>query len=74
MLDNDDEDNLIDDQDNSEDYEIGHDRIIFLIDGRSSMFDRYTSKNESYIANCLSLALAVMKSKIIANENTFIGM
>jgi len=50
-----------------------NDRIIFLIDGRFPMFQR-NSKNECHIVNCLSLALAVMKTKIISGENCSVGI
>jgi ATP-dependent DNA helicase 2 subunit 1 len=51
-----------------------NDLIIFLIDGRAPMFEP-NARGETHIQNCLSIALAVMKSKIIANgENASVGL
>ena len=51
-----------------------NDRIIFLIDGRAGMSGRNTN-GETHLQNSLTIALAVMKSKIIASgENASIGL
>ncbi len=51
-----------------------NDRIIFLIDGRAGMSERNTN-GETHLQNSLTIALAVMKSKIIASgENASIGL
>jgi len=51
-----------------------NDRIIFLIDGRSGMAET-NANGETHLQNSLTIALAVMKSKIIASgENASIGL
>jgi hypothetical protein len=56
------------------DFNTVNDRIIFLIDGRAAMAER-NSNHESHLQNSLTIALAVMKSKIIASgESSSIGL
>jgi hypothetical protein len=56
------------------DFNTVNDRIIFLIDGRGAMAER-NSNHESHLQNSLTIALAVMKSKIIASgESSSIGL
>jgi len=75
MADDEDDNDDMDSVGGNEDYnDYFNDRIIFLIDGRSKMVQCRTSKHHTHLQNCLALALAVMKSKIIANENTMIGI
>ena len=51
-----------------------NDRIIFLIDGRQAMTEKNTN-GETHLQNSLTIALAVMKSKIIASgESSSIGL
>jgi hypothetical protein len=47
-----------------EEYKTQNDKIMFLIDARWPMFEP-NSKGECHITNCLSLALAVMKTKVL---------
>ena len=51
----------------------GEDRIIFLIDARHAMFEKNRS-GEVHIENCMKVALAVMKTKIIASEKSAVGV
>jgi ATP-dependent DNA helicase 2 subunit 1 len=51
-----------------------NDRIIFLIDGRAAMTEK-NANGETHLQNSLTIALAVMKSKIIASgESSSIGL
>lgn len=75
MADDEDDNDDMDSVGGNEDYnDFFHDRIIFLIDGRSKMVQCRTNQHHTHLQNCLALALAVMKSKVIANENTMIGI
>lgn len=59
---------------NDADFNTANDRIIFLIDGRTAMSEVNTN-GETHLQNSLTIALAVMKSKIIASgENASIGL
>ncbi|RYD79446.1 MAG: hypothetical protein EOP84_13030, partial [Verrucomicrobiaceae bacterium] len=49
------------------------DRILFLIDARAAMFDTLDN-GETHLANCLRVALSVMKSKIIAQDDSHLGV
>ena len=61
------------DEDNENDYRSAEDRIIFLIDARSDMFER-NNLGEVHFENCVKVALAVMKSKIVASDKSSIGI
>ena len=61
------------DDDNENDYRSAEDRIIFLIDARSDMFEK-NSLGEVHFENCVKVALAVMKSKIVASDKSSIGI
>lgn len=50
-----------------------NDRIIFLIDARTSMHEK-NLKGESHLLNGLKVALEVMKTKIIAQDNSSVGV
>ncbi len=67
------EDNEEEENDEEDEYKTPNDRIIFLIDARQPMLET-NQKGESLIKNCLSVALAVMKTKIIANDKASIGI
>jgi ATP-dependent DNA helicase 2 subunit 1 len=64
-----------DEQDEEEDEEFknSNDRIIFLIDARSAMFQP-NAQAEIQFTNCLKIALAVMKTKIIAQDASSLGI
>lgn len=49
------------------------DRIIFLIDAREAMITP-NATGEPILVNCLKLVLAVMKSKIISNDSSAMGL
>lgn len=59
--------------DNENDYKSSEDRIIFLIDARSDMFEK-NSKGEVHFENCVKVALAVMKTKIVASDKSSVGI
>jgi ATP-dependent DNA helicase 2 subunit 1 len=65
-----DEENL---EEEEEEFKNVDDRIIFLVDARAAMSDK-NSKGESHLLNCLKVALEVMKTKIIAQDNSSIGI
>jgi ATP-dependent DNA helicase 2 subunit 1 len=67
------EENEEEENDEEDEFKTPNDRIIFLIDARSPMFET-NDKGESHMKNCLSVALAVMKTKIIANDKASIGL
>lgn len=67
----DDEDD--DEDENENDYKTAEDRIIFLIDARSHMFEK-NALGEIHFENCVKVALAVMKSKIVASDKSSIGI
>ncbi len=60
-------------EDEEEEFKNVNDRIIFLIDARSSMLEK-NLKSESHLINCLKVALEVMKTKIIAQDNSSVGV
>lgn len=62
-----------DDEENEDDYKSSEDRIIFLIDARSNMFEK-NKTGEIHFENCVKMALAVMKSKIVASDKSSIGI
>ena len=62
------------DEGDDEDYKTGVDKLIFLIDARVSMISNKFSSGECHLINSLKIALSVMKSKIIASENSSIGI
>lgn len=59
--------------DEEEEFKSSNDRIIFLIDGRDSMYCE-NAKGERYVANCLRVVLEVMKTKVIAQDSSSIGI
>ena len=61
------------DEDDENDYKSAEDRIIFLIDARSDMFEK-NNLGEVHFQNCVKVALAVMKSKIVASDKSSIGI
>lgn len=70
---NDGEEEDEEDEENENDYKSAEDRIIFLIDARSNMFEK-NSLGEVLFENCVQVALAVMKSKIVASDNSSISV
>ena len=67
----DDEDD--EEEENENDYKTAEDRIVFLIDARSQMFEK-NALGEIHFENCVKVALAVMKSKIVASDKSSIGI
>jgi ATP-dependent DNA helicase 2 subunit 1 len=65
-----DEENI---EEEEEEFKNVNDRIIFLVDTRAAMLDK-NSKGESHLLNCLKVALEVMKTKIIAQDHSSIGI
>ena len=79
-----------DDEDLEEEYKSIDDNIIFLIDSRKAMYENnvsgevrfsHTKANivipfqlKCYLVNVLKLSLAVMKSKIVADDKFSIGI
>jgi ATP-dependent DNA helicase 2 subunit 1 len=59
--------------DEDEEFKSSNDRIIFLIDARESMYCE-NAKGERYIANCLRVVLEVMKTKVVAQDSSSIGI
>jgi ATP-dependent DNA helicase 2 subunit 1 len=59
--------------DEEEEFQNSHDRILFLIDAREAMCS-LNSKGESHLRNCLTVALEVMKTKVIAQDMSSIGV
>ncbi len=68
-----DEENEENDDEEDEEFKSSKDRIIFLIDARSSMKE-VNSRGESHIKNCLHVALEVMKTKIVAQDAAAVGV
>jgi hypothetical protein len=67
---------MFEEEDGEEDeneFKTGEDRIIFLIDARSAMFEK-NSLGEVHLQNALSVALAVMKTKIISSSKSAVGI
>ena len=62
-----------DEEENENDYKTAEDRIIFLIDARSNMFEK-NARGEIHFENCVKVALAVMKTKIVASDKSSIGI
>lgn len=62
-----------DEEENENDYKTAEDRIIFLIDARSNMFEK-NALGEIHFENCVKVALAVMKTKIVASDKSSIGI
>jgi ATP-dependent DNA helicase 2 subunit 1 len=60
-------------QDEEDEFKNVNDRIIFLIDARNSMSEK-NQKGETHMLNCLKVALEVMKTKIIAQDNSSVGI
>jgi uncharacterized protein YegL len=60
-------------EDFENDYKTAEDRIIFLIDVRSHMFEK-NKLNEVHFNNCIKVVLAVMKTKIVASDKSSIGV
>lgn len=61
------------DADEESEFKNSSDRIIFLIDARVSMFQA-NANGEIQFFNCLKVALEVLKSKIIADDASSIGI
>lgn len=59
--------------DEEEEFKSSVDRIMFLIDARAPMLSQ-NSKGETQIQNCLSVALEVMKTKVVAQDASSIGL
>ena len=62
-----------DEEENENDYKTAEDRIIFLIDARSNMFEK-NALGEVHFENCVKVALAVMETKIVASDKSSIGI
>jgi ATP-dependent DNA helicase 2 subunit 1 len=60
-------------EDDDDEFKTSTDRIIFLIDSRRPMFET-NAKGESHMKNCLSVVLEVMKSKVIAQDLSTVGL
>lgn len=60
-------------EDFENDYKTAEDRIMFLIDVRSHMFEK-NKLNEVHFDNCIKVVLAVMKTKIVASDKSSIGV
>jgi Ku70/Ku80 N-terminal alpha/beta domain len=69
----DDGDEEEEEEDFENDYKTAEDRIIFLIDVRSYMFEK-NKLNEVHFNNCIKVVLAVMKTKIVASDKSSVGV
>eukprot|EP01038_Epipyxis_sp_PR26KG_P011189 gene11189-15009_t len=63
-------------EDNVDDYKLPSDRIVFLVDARYAMQENIAGdiSKPTYLNNCLSFALAVMKAKIVSSSKESIGI
>ena len=66
-------DNEEEEEESENDFKTAEDRIIFLIDARSNMFEK-NALGEVHFENCVKVALAVMKTKIVASDKSSIGI
>jgi hypothetical protein len=60
-------------EEDEDDFKTAEDRIVFLIDARPDMFEK-NRLGEVHFENCVKVALAIMKTKIIASEKSSIGI
>lgn len=60
-------------EEDDDEFKTSTDRIIFLIDSRRPMFET-NAKGESHMKNCLSVVLEVMKSKVVAQDLSTVGL
>lgn len=67
------EDNEEEGLDEDEEFKSSNDRIIFLIDCRDAMYSE-NNNGERYIVNCLRVVLEVMKTKVVAQDSSSIGI
>lgn len=61
------------DEDEEEEFKNSNDRIVFLVDAREGMFQT-NAKGQTQFINCLRVALEVMKTKIVAQDSSSLGI
>lgn len=67
------EENDENEADEDEEFRSQTDRMVFLIDARADMLET-NSKGETHLQNCLAVALEAIKTKIISQDASTIGV